>query len=79
VPEKDQINPVPLVSHADYQDYEFILSDLQHNLELSPGEQLERLRADPWGALSGLKAANGNDLPLSREAQKRFTDMPLAG
>jgi hypothetical protein len=79
VPDKDPRDPISLVSEEDYQDYEFILADLQHNLELSPEDQLERIRADPWGAFSGLKEANGHDLPLSREAQRRFTDIATRG
>jgi hypothetical protein len=79
VPDEDLRNPISRVSEEDYQDYDFILSDLQRNLELSPEEQLERFRADPWGAFSGLKAANGFDLPLSREAQKRFTNIANRG
>ena len=77
--DEDLRNPTSRVSEEDYGDYEFILRDLQHNLELSPEEQLERYRADPWGAFSGLKAPNGSDLPLSREAQKRFVDIATRG
>jgi hypothetical protein len=76
MPEEDQLAEV---SKEDYQDYETILSDLQHNLELSPTEQINRFRADPWSAFSGLKAANGFDLPLSREAQNRFVRIATRG
>jgi hypothetical protein len=79
VPDKDLRDPISRLSEDDYQDYEFILSDLQGNLELSPGQQLERFRADPWAAFSGLKAANGFDLPLSRGAQRRFTEIAARG
>ncbi len=67
------------VSEEDYRDYEFILRDLEHNLGLSPEAQIERFRADPWAAFSGLKAANGLDLPLSREAQTRFVHVATRG
>jgi len=67
------------LSLEDYQDYEFILSDLQQNLGLSVAEQMDRFRKDPWGALSGLKAPNGFDLPLSRDAQKRFVQIARRG
>src|SRR5580698_2437041 len=72
-------NRTERLSVDDYQDYQFILNDLQHNLELSQEAQLARFRADPWGAFSGLKGPNGFDLPLSREAEKRFTDIALRG
>ena len=56
-----------------------LLRDVQAILELSPDEQLKRFREDPWGAFSGLKAANGTLLPLSREGQKRFTQIANRG
>ena len=79
MPNKGLSNSNSRVSEEDFQDYEFILTDLQHNLELSPEKQLDRFRADPWAAFSGLKAANGLDLPLSREAQRRFVHIATRG
>jgi hypothetical protein len=73
VQDKNLRNPASCIAEEDYRDYEFILSDLKRNIELSPEQQIERFRADPWAAFSGLKAANGFDLPLSREAQNRFS------
>jgi hypothetical protein len=79
VSDNDLPNPISRLAQEDYRDYEFILGDLQHNLALSPAEQIERFRADPWGTFSGVKAANGFDLPLSREARRRFTDIAARG
>lgn len=71
--DRSQRNPNSRIAEEDYRDYEFILADLERNIGLSPEQQIERFRADPWAAFSGLKAANGFDLPLSREAQNRFS------
>ena len=71
--------PVSTLSLEDYQDYEFILSDLQQNLGLSVAEQMDRFRKDPWSSLSGLRAPNGSELPLSRDAQKRFVEIARRG
>jgi hypothetical protein len=76
MPAEDQMAALSL---EDYQDYEFILSDLQQNLGLSVAEQMDRFRKDPWGALTGLKVPNGFDLPLSRDAQKRFVQIARRG
>jgi hypothetical protein len=71
--------PVSTLSMQDHRDYEFILSDLQQNLGLSAAEQMDRFRKDPWGSLSGLRAPNGSELPLSREAKRRFVEIARRG
>jgi hypothetical protein len=77
--DQDPSDPISRIAEKDYLDYEFILSDIQHLLDLSPEEQSKRFQKDPWGAFSGLKAANGSLLPLSREGQKRFTQIATRG
>jgi hypothetical protein len=76
---RESDNSISKLSEEDYRDYEFIVSDLEHNLALSPEQQLDRFRADPWNAFSGLKGPNGYDLPLSREALKRFECIATRG
>lgn len=70
---------VSTLSLEDYRDYEFILSDLQQNIGLSVAEQMDRFRKDPWSSLSGLRAPNGSELPLSGAAQKRFVEIAERG
>lgn len=74
-----EITSTKALSLDDYKDFEFIVSDLESNLTLSPAEQMDRLRKDPWAALSGLKGPTGFDLPLSRDAQERFARVARRG
>jgi antitoxin HigA-1 len=67
------------VSRKDYDDLEFITRDAQDFASLSREEQIQRMLADPWSALSGFKNKNGNDFPLSREAHRRFHQIAIRG
>lgn len=79
MPEKESGEPIATISAKDYRDYEFIATDINAFASLSPQEQLDQLRADPWSGLSGIKGEAGRDLPLSKEARKRFRQIAARG
>src|SRR5450759_234148 len=76
MPDEDQI---AALSVDDYQDYEFILADIEKSVGLSLADQMDRFRRDPWGSLNGLRGPNGSEIPLSREAEKRFVQIARRG
>ena len=76
MPTEDQIAALSL---DDYQDYEFILADIEQHVGLSVAEQMERFRRDPWGSLNGLRGPNGSEIPLSEESWKRFVQIARRG
>jgi hypothetical protein len=45
----------PSVSRKDYDHFEFIARDVQEFAALQREEQIQRMFADPWSALSGFK------------------------
>lgn len=67
------------LSLEDYQDYEFVLTDIEQQLGLSVTEQIDRFRSDPWGAINGLRAPDGRQIPLSRDANKRLGQIARRG
>src|SRR5664279_6581348 len=72
MPAEDQIAALSL---DDYEDYEFILADIEQHVGLSVAEQMDRFRRDPWGSLNGLRGPSGSEIPLSREAKTRFVQI----
>jgi hypothetical protein len=76
MPDEDQIAALSL---DDYQDYEFILADIEQHARLSVAEQMDGFRRDPWASLNGLRGPNGSEIPLSREANKRLVQIVRRG
>jgi hypothetical protein len=79
VPDKESRELISTISAKDYRDYEFIVNEIIAFTALSPQDQLNQLRADPWGGLSGLKGAAGGDLFLSKEGRKRVSQIATRG
>jgi hypothetical protein len=51
----------------------------EKSVGLSLADQMGRFRGDPWGSLNDLRGPNRSEIPLSREAEKRFVQIARRG